>query len=104
MIDVIELSATALARAANVSVQMARRWKRRGRIPRGYRQLLELLLLGYLGAVSKDWRGWMLRGGKLWSPEDTGFSPGEIRAIPYREELIAELRRQLDNPRQGSLF
>ena len=43
----------------------------------------------------KPFEGWAINDGLLWTPENVGFSPGEIRAIQYRHALIAELQRQL---------
>lgn len=41
------------------------------------------------------WRGWFIGQGKIWTPENWGIEPGELRALPYRYALIAELERQV---------
>lgn len=41
------------------------------------------------------WFGWRFAQGQLWTPENVGYDPGEIQAIPYQHALVADLRRQL---------
>jgi hypothetical protein len=42
------------------------------------------------------WRDWEMRAGKLYPPGyRQGVRPGEILAVPYRLQLIAELKRQV---------
>lgn len=60
-------------------------------------RLLELTLEGELGAVAAAFAGWRLdaRHGELVSPEGWRFTPGEIRAIPFRYGQIRGLQRQV---------
>ncbi|MCP4902432.1 MAG: hypothetical protein GY906_36165, partial [bacterium] len=58
------------------------------------RRLL-ILLHGDLGGLWPDWAGCRFDGPELWTPEDTNYTLGEIRAIPYREALIQEYRMQI---------
>jgi transcriptional regulator with XRE-family HTH domain len=53
---------------------------------------LLLLLSGWLPG---EFEGWSIGQGKLWSPEDVSFTPGEIRSIPYLYSIIADYERQL---------
>jgi transcriptional regulator with XRE-family HTH domain len=41
------------------------------------------------------WAGWSVGQGRLWSPEDVSFTPGDLRSLPYLRASIAELRRLL---------
>jgi hypothetical protein len=60
------------------------------------------LLLMHGGWLPGEFEGWGIRDNKLWSTEDVGFSPGEIRAIPILYALIAEYEQQLNIPRRQS--
>lgn len=86
-----------IARSCAVSLDTARRWKRRGRLPEGMHRLLELTALGELGAIARAFAGWRLdaRAGELVSPEAWRFAPGEIRAIPFRHGQIRILEGQV---------
>jgi len=46
--------------------------------------------------LDRDWAGWTFRNGKLWSPENDGFSPGEVRAIPLLQQHISALKNRVD--------
>jgi hypothetical protein len=89
-------SAAWLARVCQVDASTARKWKRAGRIPPRYLPLLTLADGADLGALASPWRGWKLLGDRLVSPEGVKFSPGEVRAIPYRQALVATLTRQVE--------
>ena len=41
------------------------------------------------------WHGWRVHNGTLYSPEGDGFTPGDIRALPYLQALNAELKLQV---------
>lgn len=92
-----ELGVMEIAASCAVSIDTARRWKRHGRLPLGMHRLLELTRLGELGAIARAFAGWRLdaRHGELVSPEGWRFSPGEIRAIPFRYGQIRGLQRQV---------
>ncbi len=51
-----------------------------------------------LGDIAPGWRGWKLWNGLLWSPEGDAFAAGEVRAIPLRAQLVAELERRVAMP------
>jgi len=42
--------------------------------------------------LNGDWSGWRFFKGKLWSPENDGFKPGEIRALPLLHQTISAFR------------
>src|SRR6478735_924718 len=93
-----------IARACGVSIRTARRWKASGSMPAIYLLGLQLLEEGDLGALHPAWRGWCLRRDQLFSPENWGFRPGELLAIPLQQQLVGELRRQLAKPAQFELL
>jgi Phage protein len=93
-----------LVRLTGVHVDTARRWKRAGRVPAHYGELLTLKRTGDLGVLAPDWAGFRVTEGQLWTPEDRPVRPGDIRSIPYRLQQIRELERQLAEPHQRSLF
>ena len=74
------LSIKELAALCQVSEKTARRWKA-GTIcpPASARMLIE----GDLGALDSAWSGWVLRRGKLWSPDGVEAAPGDIMALPF---------------------
>lgn len=41
---------------------------------------------------------------KSSAPEGWTFTPGQVRAIPLREQLVRELQRELATPRQLELL
>lgn len=98
------LSAELLASITGAHIDTARRWKRRGVLPPKAAQLIAIKLHGDLGAIAKHWQGFTLRQGKLWTPEGSSVTTGEIRAIPYRTQELEELRRALRIPQQWKLF
>lgn len=93
-----------LIRAAGVSPDTARRWKRNGRIPALAARLVQLWCEGDLGALDRAWSGFTLRRGQLWTPYQFAVSPGEISAIPYRFAQLSALERALRTPAQWDLF
>lgn len=98
------ISADLLAGVTGRHIDTARRWKRAGRVPYALADLVRLRLEGELGAVDPLWGGFRLTRGKLWTPEGTPITPGDIRAIPYRREQLRELERAARAPRQWELF
>jgi hypothetical protein len=89
------LSAAELAALTDSHVTTARRWLRTKKVPPVVLRCLAVLLRGELGAVSREWAGWTLRRGELYSPEGVGFTPGHVRAGPLHANTARELRRQL---------
>jgi hypothetical protein len=95
-----DVSAEHLAQACGISVRTARRYKASGSMPFALAVLWAVLGEGDLGAVCPQWRGWTLRDGQLFAPEGYGFRPGEVRAIPIRNQQLAHLEREMTQPRQ----
>lgn len=76
-----------------VSVQTYRRWLN-DRSPNVTAVRLLAIRAGYL--PWPGWQDWEMHAGKLYPPGyRQGIGPGEILAVPYRMQLIAELQRQI---------
>ncbi|MEW8071929.1 MAG: helix-turn-helix domain-containing protein [Candidatus Thiodiazotropha sp.] len=56
------------------------------------------LIMMMAGWLPTPFEGWSIGQGKLWSPEDVSFEPGEIKAIPYLYAIIADYERELGIP------
>lgn len=51
-----------------------------------------------LGRFDRTWAGWTLADGELFDPWHTsvrGYTPTEVRTLPYLYQLIHELQRDL---------
>lgn len=89
----LSLTIKEIARRARVDASTARRWKRGDIIPSAG---ILLVLDGDLGAFDPAWDGWVIRGGKLCSPENWICAPGEIRALQLKEAQVSALRQEVD--------
>lgn len=98
------LPAQLLKQLTGVHIDTARRWKRRGRIPRHFQKLVQLGITGDLGTLHPAWNGFRLVKDQIWTPEDEPVRFGELRAIPLTRALVQELRRQLAEPQQLKLL
>jgi hypothetical protein len=85
-----------IARACGVHLDTARRWKRKGSAPLAAIRLIRALWEHDLGGVSRDWDGWKIVKGMLYSPEGEKFTPGDVKAARYYRDMVRELER----PRQ----
>jgi len=70
----------------------ARRWKRLTELPRWLAILVRVVLEGELADVSAEFAGWCIRHGELVSPEGVRFTPGQIRALPFRLQQVQAMR------------
>ena len=91
MPDLYGISELALAQAAGVRLDTARRWKRSGRVPAPLRPFVLLRLRGDLDVVAPEWSGWRLTGNELWSPEGFSYTPGTIRSFTIMHQLTRAL-------------
>jgi hypothetical protein len=89
------------ARMCCVSPETYRRW-RRDRVPNPTAIRLMAILAGYV--PWSGWDGWEVHNGSLFPPGYCrhGIRPGQILAIPFREQLVTEYQRQLAVLRDGS--
>ena len=104
MLDLYGISAELIARLIGCHIDTARRWKRLGKMPVAVGRYLAVRLDGELGFVDTAWRGFRLVRGELRTPEGDTIRPGDVRAIPYRRQQLAELQRLALDPRQWELF
>lgn len=81
-----------IARICRVSVKTATRWKDGTTCPP---KSAMMLLAGDLGCFDPSWAGWLIRHGKLISPESLAHSPGQILAIAFMELQIQGYRSEL---------
>jgi len=88
------------ARMCCVSAETYRRW-RGDRTPNPTAIRLMAILAGYV--PWPGWDGWEVHNGSLFPPgyRRHGINPGQILAIPFREQLVTEYQRQLTALRQG---
>ena len=74
-----------IAWLCKVDVRTARRWKSgESRMP----ETARMILAGDLGCFDPAWRGWMLRDGKLISPEGWEATAGDVLSIPLMRAQI----------------
>ena len=76
-------------------------WERgRRRIPLSAYRLLYFHVCGFpiatCAGARAQWEDWRFCKGELYSPENVGFSAGEIRALPYLYSLIGALQTELE--------
>ena len=82
-------------RLLNVHEKTLWRWVTgRGNIP-GHQHLAIRCALGELPGTEGQWSGWFFKGGKLWSPENEGYTAGQLRASFYDQDRINTLQRQV---------
>lgn len=74
------------------------RWRLAGTWPPELQRLARLELDGELGLIHPAWEGWKLdaRTAELCAPlSRLSFAPGQLLAIPLREQLVHALERDL---------
>lgn len=94
--------ASLIAAALGVSARTARRWLQTRRFP-DWSLIAWAALAGDLGAFHPDWRGYRLVADRIVTPEGAELRPGDLAAIPLRQQYLAELEKQLRGPRQLEL-
>ena len=78
-------------RELNVHRTTVRRWLAgRVAIPGKAHQVIRMLL-GDLPGTDGKWTGWRFHDGDLVSPEGVRFTPGDVRAIPMRLQMVNQL-------------
>jgi transcriptional regulator with XRE-family HTH domain len=88
----IGLSIKEIARRARVDESTARRWKRGEIVPSAG---ILLVLDGDLGAFDPAWEGWVIRGGKLITPERSfSVTPGRVRGLEIQWAQVKAYQRE----------
>jgi hypothetical protein len=80
------------------SQETIKRWKKgTKKIPESAIRLLKLYVNGDATALlGKDWEGHVFKDGMLFVPEwRRGFTPGEIRALFWKCQLVASLESEI---------
>ena len=54
---------------------------------------LMLCRAGYL--IDPNWEGWAIRQGRIWSPDGTGLTPGDVLSINWLDQSVRTLRAEL---------
>jgi hypothetical protein len=81
-----------IAERCGVSVSTARRWKAgTSQIP----ATAAAILLGELGAFSGSWRGWLIQGEEIVSPDGWRISRNDALAVPLLHGQIAAMRQRI---------
>src|SRR5687768_8771678 len=86
------INAESLADLTGCHVASARRWKRLTVLPRWLETLVRTVVEGYLYELSREWRGWRIVGGVLYSPEGWSATPGEVRSLPLLRQQLRALQ------------
>jgi hypothetical protein len=53
-----------------------------------------MLLRGDLGCLDPAWRGWIVRGGQLISPENWVATPGDVLSIQLTQAQLSTYRTE----------
>lgn len=85
-------SAKEISAICHVDLATARRWRRQAVCP-PWTALA--LLAGDLGCFSDHWRGWVVRGEQLISPEGWTTTRGEAMSVQILHQQIAVLKAEL---------
>lgn len=100
------IRAEEIALLCGVSLRTACRWKS-GAVEMDTAS--KLLLAGDLGCFAPEWSGWLIRHGKLVSPEDWSISVNDVLAVPLMAAQISayqsenrQLKRALAEAEVGS--
>lgn len=86
MNELYGIPAETIAALCKVHLRTATRWKS------GERRMPEtarMILAGDLGVFDPAWRGWVLRDGKLRSPEGWEVSLGDVLSVPLMRAQIS---------------
>jgi hypothetical protein len=97
------ISADGLAQLTGAHITTARRWKRLPILPIWLARFVRVLVDGELAEIHRDWRGWRVVAGELIAPEGWTFTPGEIRALPFMRQQLAQYQALQRIPAQADL-
>lgn len=75
-----------IARLCKVSPKTARRWKLGTSCPP---PSAIMIVKGDLGVFDKEWSGWVIRRGMIYSPEGVEATTGDIMALQFMRQQIA---------------
>ncbi len=78
-------SAEWIANSTGVTIRTAQKYASGGKIPEPTRRLLHLKATRK--ELGSDWKGWVIHGDTLYSPEGLKYSPGYLRSMQYLYDL-----------------
>jgi hypothetical protein len=84
-----------LAALCGVTPRTWSRWEAAPRVPLAPYRLV-MTCMGWV--PDPAWAGWGVGQGRLWSPADDSFTPGDLQSLPYLRAIISELRQKLRPP------
>ena len=91
-----EIPVKELVEVCGVDITTARRWRRGSNLPPHYvLDFVNAKRLGDLGFLDPAWRGWVLRGGHLISPESWEMSMSDVLASRLHEAQLAAWRLEV---------
>lgn len=94
------ISIKQIVEICKVDVTTARRWKRGATCPPQHvLQYLHARTHQDLGFIDPEWRGWVLRSGKLISPEGWEMSMSDVLASRLHEAQLAAWRLEVTKMR-----
>lgn len=94
--ELFRFSVKDIARLCQVSERTVQRWLDATRCPPAPAIiLLRALLEADLGLFDPAWSGWVVKRGKLCSPENWIATPGEVRALQMLEAHIQAQRHEI---------
>jgi hypothetical protein len=89
-----QLDTAAAAQLFGVTPETVQAWQSANLAPAEVWRAL-LAMAGEFEAVDKAWKGWRIQKGKLYAPDlADGFTPGQIRALPFLHGALKAYRRQ----------
>ncbi len=95
------ISAELIAELCGVHITTARRWKRGEEPTFAALQLIKLFTTGDLVVVDLRWSGWRIKNGTLIAPDGMQFTPGDVQAGPFWQQLAKSYQTEQRLPRQG---
>lgn len=91
-----QISLRELVEVCGVDISTARRWRRGSNLPPAYvLAYVNAKRQGDLGFLDPAWRGWVLRGGHLISPEGWEISMSDVLASRLHEAQLAAWRLEV---------
>ncbi len=89
------LTVGSLGERLGVPAVTARRWLRTGRLPALARLAALVILGGDLGAIDPAWKGWTLTRGKIVSPENWDYTPGDVMSLTFERARASSYAAKL---------
>jgi hypothetical protein len=99
--DLYGIPAEWIAKVCGCHITTARRWKRGEEPPLAALTIIRLMSTGDLGWLDEAWRGWRIRDGQLFSPDDVPHTPGDVQGTFWYRQLVNHYQKLQRLPAQG---